>query len=785
MPRSLAWCLVVFVACVLAGLWSTSVERAAATRGAPAGLAVENASEHEDLELALESPELVRSEPRAPVAAEEPRVDAPRPTRESAGITGSLVSGRVVLPPGLPLDEEVWVDVAGAARSPVARDGSFELSAPAARSVLLIDIASRMLWLPRPVSVRAGDREVLLEPRLGGVLAGTLVPPVPLPANEAPWTDFIVDCAPVAHGTGAAEWNRRPDGLVTPDEGVFELERMPTGVAFQLHVENPFGPDWLQELAPFTPGEVRRLEIVLELGKTLAGRVLDQHGKPVADVRIALGAEEAVSRPRNQWSDAEPLTDSEGRFSISKASRSVTLVRTDSWRLLRQGQASVAGPGDRHDLVLRVERGVSIEGRVRWPDGAAVEEFRVVAYGASGVRGTIGSAGHFRIEVPAGRQRLELLAERDGIVGTAEVEVEPHAAPLDLVLESGSTLELRGTVVDLQDRPMPTFRVYASLYPKPASISHEGSEGRFRLVGLSPGRWFVSVRAEGHQRADQRVDVPLPPGEELRFVLPASTWITGQVLDAASRPVARAWVGDEREASMASHWAPDGQTSDANGRFRIELTWPSGRLVAKANGHAPSEPVSFEGGAEGVVLRLREACRVEGRVLDERGRPVAGARVGVASLFPLRPVSSDAHGNFVLDDLPPGPAQLTASDPERSGTYASASIALAPGHATTCELRFVALDPVRLSGRITRAGQPLAARLHWSAPSFYRTCESGADGRFELELQSPGEWSVSVVTLGQPEERRAGTFPVPDAEEHSLALEFESLRLPDPPPERR
>jgi carboxypeptidase family protein len=779
MSRSLAWCLAGALACVLVGLWGTSLRRARSERDAVGTAEVER--ERERAVAELDAPTLasdpaagLRREERASSSAEESRAAAPGAARAT-----ELVAGVVVLPPGFPPEEEAWVTFG--ARVPVARDGSFELRAPAGMEIRL-GLESRMLWLGFPVRVRPGERAVL-EPFLGAVLEVTLEPPLALLADDHAWAEMEVAWERVRSGGPDEAWSPTEGKAVVPEGERVELARLLPGVGLRLHVANPFGPDLLRELEPFAPGEVRTLALVLETGKTVAGVVLDEHDQPVAGARLALGPEELVERPWNRWTRAAPLADAEGRFRVAEVERGVAFLRTDDPQLLRQGEADIEGPGDRYDVVLRVARGGRIEGRARWPDGAPVEEFQALAQGPR-VRGTTGKAGVFGIAgLAPGRYRLELRAERDGVLGTAELEVETDGAPLEVVLENTTTLELRGTVVDAEGQPIPAFRVRASQVGK--SIAREATEGRFAIPGFSPGEWSVTVWAEGHAYVDQRVELPMPASQELRFVLPATQRIRGQVLDAASRPVASAWVGDEREASVARQWAPEEQRTDASGRFDIELSWPSGRLVAQANGHAPSEPVPYgterDEASHDVVLRLREACRVAGRVLDERGQPMPGLVVFAPSLFPLRiDATSDAEGRFALEGLPPGPAQLMTSDPER-GARLTASLVLAPGEEATCELRVPARDPVRVSGRLTRAGRPLAARLSWTSAGYYRDCESGADGGFELELQTPGAWAVRVAAPDAPRAWRSGRLDVPDVEEHALALEFDALAAPSPP----
>src|SRR6185503_699080 len=148
-----------------------------------------------------------------------------------------------------------------------------------------------------------------------------------------------------------------------------------------------------------------------------------------------------------------------------------------------------------------------------------------------------------------------------------------------------------------------------------------------------------------------------------------------------------------------------------------------------------------------IVLQLRESCRVEGRVLDEHADSVPGASVFASSSMFLA-VETDAQGSFELDGLPSGPVRMFAYHPSIDGALASAMVTLAPGHPCSVDLRFEEPDPVRVHGRITRAGEPVECSLGLRSRSFGIECTSGPDGRFEVTLQRPGDWN-GVVFLGR------------------------------------
>jgi hypothetical protein len=277
-------------------------------------------------------------------------------------------------------------------------------------------------------------------------------------------------------------------------------------------------------------------------------------------------------------------------------------------------------------------------------------------------------------------------------------------------------------------------------------------------------------------------------------VLTAAGRIRGRVVDSAGAPVDGAWVGEEREALLVQMLGRQTGATDADGRFEIEADSTRVRLVAVKEGFAPSavQELEVQPGAslEDVLFTLAAPCRIRGRVLDERGLPVAGARVGSADLARVHGLAeTDAQGVFEMKDLPPGTVELWATSLEApDDSFAAAVVDLAPGETTTVEMRFEAMDPVQVRGRISRAGEPFACEVYFRTTGFRTSALAGPDGRFELRLARPGTWTGVILPKGAREtvdlstadglsriDVRSFELTVPDVDEHALELELETL----------
>jgi hypothetical protein len=147
-------------------------------------------------------------------------------------------------------------------------------------------------------------------------------------------------------------------------------------------------------------------------------------------------------------------------------------------------------------------------------------------------------------------------------------------------------------------------------------------------------------------------------------VTPASS-IAGIVRDEIGMPLEGARV----VAARGVDWFPGGEaaTTDAEGRFRIPGLGPGEhRLSASAPGFVPIvKTVHLEAGRkhDEVVVALRRGASIGGTVIDDRGRPIQGAKVAsyrerelgpgvnVENLDSAEAVETDASGYFVLAGL--------------------------------------------------------------------------------------------------------------------------------------
>ncbi len=309
--------------------------------------------------------------------------------------------------------------------------------------------------------------------------------------------------------------------------------------------------------------------------------------------------------------------------------------------------------------------------------------------------------------------------------------------------EGGPVAGARVTVVPLVSRS-PGFAT-ASAPPEETAVSDTDAAGAFRVAGLAPGSYAVSVAAPGrHPTLLPRVAVP---GEALAITIAPLGAAEGVVLLPDGRPAAGALV----RAASADHGAS--ATAGADGRFLIAAPAGSYLVVASLGDRAgvSAEPVAVTAGASarGATIRLGPAAILGGTVSLAGGEPAAGARVallGHGSREVLATASVGAEGAFEVRGLAP-----TAYDVEVAAPGASparlAGVTLAEG--ARFPVRIALAGTGAVEGAVTDvAGRPLAGirvralQRGDGLPGPSPETRTGFDGRFRLDGLEVGRTEI-------------------------------------------
>ncbi len=188
-------------------------------------------------------------------------------------------------------------------------------------------------------------------------------------------------------------------------------------------------------------------------------------------------------------------------------------------------------------------------------------------------------------------------------------------------VDPAGPLLLEGLVLDERDQPVPGADVRLS--SSPSRTTKTESDGTFsfdKLLGRTYG-----VHARAGDKVGSAVAKVVAKGEPVVIRLRPGTTLTVSVIDAATRkPIAGATVLrlDAEEPPL---------TTDAGGKAvlrGLDDRWVS--VHASAPGYGPSTGTKGVGqGDQGTALEiaLSKGAPVSGRVVDEQGQAIAGARV--------------------------------------------------------------------------------------------------------------------------------------------------------------
>lgn len=173
-----------------------------------------------------------------------------------------------------------------------------------------------------------------------------------------------------------------------------------------------------------------------------------------------------------------------------------------------------------------------------------------------------------------------------------------------------------------------------------------------------------------------------------RNALKPAEGVSGVVSDGAGRPIAKASVTLAEAPARFRQWAPlppalATAMTDENGRFLVGPA-PSGKrliLRAEASGYAPtSQPVEQRGARVDLILDL--GGRLDVRVLDMDGKPVAGAKVmhtvGWWWQAVVSEAATDEAGVARFSSVPTGSGNLVVAAAGHAAVRQN-DVAVAPG----------------------------------------------------------------------------------------------------------
>jgi hypothetical protein len=277
------------------------------------------------------------------------------------------LTGRLLLPPSVPADERAFVALNGTAdaeleafwlddsdaedleldRKPIAADGSFALDMPPGLAQAWIELEARYLVLEEAAVLDDFEHPAPLElpTLLGGVLRLAFVPSPGLVGDPAVLVGREVRLG--FWDTSASFGPGGPTSIVANIDSTLAVEfaGLSPRLSYSLEMESsalsPFAPPRAESLHA-VPGESTTVELALEDGLVVAGRVLDEAGAGVANAILT-----AEYGEENKWSSScSAKSDADGAFRFEALSPLLQSIDIDQPGFLERSIAVLRAARD-------------------------------------------------------------------------------------------------------------------------------------------------------------------------------------------------------------------------------------------------------------------------------------------------------------------------------------------------------------------------------------------------------------------------------------------------------
>jgi len=246
-----------------------------------------------------------------------------------------------------------------------------------------------------------------------------------------------------------------------------------------------------------------------------------------------------------------------------------------------------------------------------------------------GTRAVSAADGNFSMRnIPAGEYQFVVSTAKTTRLSSDSFVVNEGEDPerLEINLGEGPEGFIEGRVTSPEGEPLRSVEVICHpISPRMVGTIDTDAEGRYRIDGLGPAPkhtvWARGYRL-GRVRKPQR-DVPVN-SSNVDFVLGKMGTIAGRVVDAQTgEPV----TGFHVKGPLV-----DRHIESPDGTFRIEdLQMSTGVFTFTSPGYASTTydigEIAEEQVVEGLEIKMNPGAWLEGKVSDEAGAPIQGARV--------------------------------------------------------------------------------------------------------------------------------------------------------------
>ena len=436
------------------------------------------------------------------------------------------------------------------------------------------------------------------------------------------------------------------------------------------------------------------LTVILQKPYTLAGRLVDSTGNPVADASIQVFKREygIVCEPRDWFS---VKTNTQGRFEFDNLPVDLMVkfyVHVPQRDIVYiyppqelTGNAAGGYQVDWEDIELRLPSGATVQGRlINLDTKQGMDNVDIMLYSSEergpnwrfrSCRITTGTQGKFEITgVPPGTHILRLVSPKmDQSVHVGKqvpIVVDPQDKTLSATMSVKRGVPFEVIVRDqMTGRALPGIKVFIDdrwIDQQKDVFAHETQTDANGIAHLWVPQGRLKIHALGANWDDGKKEkgTPVnitglrPPRKEI-LVVPRLPLVRGKVVDAQGRP--------QKNVHITVGWGQSVVTDD-NGWFEgtQNFLYPSHMVTARDTHNNLVGGNFFYDAKREQRIVLKPGSSIRGRVTDEQGRGIPGAEVnltlecrrgsgrnGVSGAAHMASVHSDSQGYYHLDTVMP------------------------------------------------------------------------------------------------------------------------------------
>ncbi|MEO6772631.1 MAG: carboxypeptidase regulatory-like domain-containing protein [Kofleriaceae bacterium] len=386
-----------------------------------------------------------------------------------------------------------------------------------------------------------------------------------------------------------------------------------------------------------------RIDLVLHPGIAVTGHVLDEAGKPVAKARVS---------PAGLWNlgnSAEPVTTAaDGAFALVLAAGTHTLVAADAEHAPSRSAPFVVASRPVDGVTITMKAGGRITGRVVDAKHQPVAFATVRSAGTGNNmwrvarrQATSNKDGTFELR-GLSRTKLELRAESDTTASkiiAVDLTASADKKDVELVLDVAGTIA--GVVVDDKGQPVPEVQVSStpdvwggadadSMSLAGFSTATTDGAGAFTIHGLPDGAYKLHAARHASEGRERFTDgTSAKTGDhDVKLTLASPGSIKGMIAKTDGTPPTIASVRAGFRAATPASAGVFAMDDLEPGSYDLTIHGPEFSDVIKRDVKVEAGKATDLG-----TITVARGRVLSGRVIDNNGAPVAGARVKVGQML--------------------------------------------------------------------------------------------------------------------------------------------------------